>query len=85
MSKMHSSYFLLKRVTLCVAERVWAKLWIFKDVNAFIPRSSDFLFIEQAHIRAEFDADAVRNSSHPPPLHPTDTQTDFPGPHPPTR
>lgn len=40
-----------------------------KDVNAFIPCTSDFLFIEQAHIRADFDADALRISSPTPTPH----------------
>jgi len=47
-----------------------------KDVNAFIRCTSDFLFIEQAHIRVDFDADALRNSSLTNPS-PIDTQIFF--------
>lgn len=60
--------FLVKRgYGLCSLVSVRAALEI-KDVNAFIPCTSDFLFIEQAHIRADFDADALRNSSPNPHL-----------------
>jgi len=55
--------FLVQRgYGLCslVSVRVGSEI---KDVNAFIPCTSDFLFIEQAHIRVDFDADALRNSS----------------------
>ena len=48
-----------------------------KDVNAFIPCTSDFLFIEQAHIRAEFDADAHRNFSPTPTPTPSQTNRFF--------
>jgi hypothetical protein len=59
--------FLVQRgYGLCSLASVRVALEI-KDVNAFIQCTSDFLFIEQAHIRAEFDADALRNTSLTPP------------------
>ena len=68
--------FLVERgYGLCSLVSVRVALEI-KDVNAFIPCSSDFLFIEQAHIRADFDADALRNSS-PTPTPTPHRHTDF--------